>query len=70
MKIVSATPHKAETYDVYVETVVERRITVRAISEEEAMDLAYKRATERTKTFTNRHYKVLEHEVIQAIARQ
>ena len=48
MKIVSTAMHKTNTYDVYVETVVERRITVRAISEEEAMDLAYRRATERT----------------------
>lgn len=70
MRIVSTALHKTNTYDVYVETVVERRITVRAISEEEAIDLAYRRATERTKTFTNRHYKVLEHEVIQAIVRR
>ena len=41
-----------------------------ALSEEEAKDLAYRRSVERTKSFDNRHYKVLEHEVVHAEIRQ
>lgn len=72
MKIVSKgiNSKKRNTYDVYVETTIERRIKVVALSEEEAKDLAYRRSVERTKSFDNRHYKVLEHEVVHAEIKQ
>ena len=60
MKIVSkgVNSKKRNTYHIYVETTIERRITVVALSEEEAKDLAY------------RHYKVLEHEVVHSEVKQ
>ncbi len=72
MKIVSkgVNSKKRNTYHIYVETTIERRITVVALSEEEAKDLAYRRAVERTKAFNNRHYKVLEHEVVHSEVKQ
>jgi hypothetical protein len=60
--------YKSSTFHVYVETTVERRMTVRAIDKEEAIELATRRVNERCKTFMrNKNYKVVEHEIVDTI---
>jgi len=62
MKIQTKHPHKASTFHVWVETTVERCITVKALDKKEAKELVMKRVTNRIKSMSR--YKVLEHEVI------
>lgn len=62
MRIQTKHQHKCTTYYVWVETTVERCITVRAIDEEEAKQLAMERSENRSKSMSR--YKVIEHEVV------
>ena len=54
--------YKAVRVTVYVETVIEREVSLLAIDEEEAKELAVNRL-DRNKS-TIRKYKIMEHEVV------
>ena len=54
--------YKAVRFTVYVETIIERKVSLLAIDEEEAKKLAVNRL-DRNKS-TIRKYKIMEHEVV------